>query len=136
MTRDERIRAALRTPKGEALVKSAAKRIGAPPVLDLTTAVKARSCAAALLKNQTASTEEIAAYGAVVTALYPSLPPRDETMDAIFATFRDETIAGQNAIRKTLIRMSEIADEEDGFATSTVFKSTQRKRGKLGGLFV
>ena len=53
-------------------------------------------------------------------------------MLTLFAAHRDGTVEEQAAIRKTLIRMAEIAQAED--APAPLFK-VKRTATKLGGLF-
>jgi hypothetical protein len=132
---DERdVLAYSRTAKGRAHAVSAIRKATAPPTLDLSTLQRAHSGLGKAIDGVRASDEEFRCIDVVVKTLQPK-PPTDDVALAIFSKFRDGTVAEQDAIRKTLIRMGEVASAETQPAPLfSVAKTRASKR--LGGLFV
>jgi hypothetical protein len=125
----------VRSREGRALAKAAITKATQPRKLDLTTAVKARSCTTKLLKKETPSHDEIRAYDALVAKLHTSQPPRSDVELALARQFLDGSPKEQAVVKSVIKEMARLVDVEAGRAPE-LFKSATPRRKRLDSLFL
>jgi hypothetical protein len=129
--------AKVRGPEGKKLIgRVLAKQMR--PSLTLEVLQKSHSASGKILRGATPTASEYEALSLVIAKAFPApKPSQDPVWVSIFAKFRDGTIAEQQALQKTIVRMGEIAQEEVA-QRDTFFKfssTAPRRSGAGGGMF-